>query len=527
MTQTILLIAAVLILCVAAEKFSDRLGLPALILFMFVGMLFGSDGILKIQFSDFSQAETVCSVALVFIMFYSGFNTKWSAAKSVAGKAVALSTLGVAATAGLSAVFLHFFLRFSWQEGFLIGAVLSCTDAASVFAILRKHKLNLKDGTASLLEVESGSNDPMAYMLTVIAASALGAGAPGNIFWMLLRQMAVGLGIGALTAWASRKMLEKWISDGLETVFLIAGVLLCYGASSLLGGNAYLSLYLYGLLLGNSPMKQKRALISFFDGVTRLAQIAVFFVIGLLSFPRQMPANIPMALAVMGVVTLLSRPIACYVLLRPVGCSIRQILLVAWAGLRGASSTVFAIMAVAAGVSMRRDLFHIVFIVTLLSAAVQGGSLPWAARKLGIVDDSLDVRRTFNDYQEESVMQLTRVEISEAHPWAYQRIREILLPTGSLAILLKRQGQSIVTRGDTQLLPGDSLILSVPPYEPSGEETLEEREIHRGDAWIGKSIRELGLPEDQIIATVLRDGQPIIPDGKTCIREGDTVVLYK
>lgn len=527
MTTTILIVALVLILCVAAEKCSDRLGLPALILFMFIGMLCGSDGILKIQFADFSQAETICSVCLVFIMFYSGFNTKWSAAKSVAGKAVVMSTLGVAATAGLTTVGLHYLLRFSWQEGFLVGAVLSCTDAASVFAILRKHKLNLKEGTASLLEVESGSNDPMAYMLTVIAVGLLGFGEQGSFALQLVLQLVVGLAVGCAAAWVSRKMLDRWISDGLETVFLIAMVLLCYGVSSLLGGNAYLSLYLFGILLGNRSIRQKRTLISFFDGVTRLAQIAVFFVIGLLSFPKQMPANLPMALAVCGIVTFLSRPIATYVLLRPAKCSLRQIALVSWAGLRGASSTVFAIMAVAAGVTMHRDLFHVVFTVTLLSAAVQGGLLPWVAKRLEMVDDSQDVRKTFNDYQEESVMHLARVEIIPGHPWADHRIREIQLPTGSLAVLLRRGDESIVTRGDTVLLPGDSLILSMPPYIPTGEEMLEETEVLPGNEWVGKTLRELNLPEDRIVVTVLRQGKAIIPDGSTTIRPGDTLVQYR
>ena len=367
----------------------------------------------------------------------------------------------------------------------------------------------------------------MAYMLTVIAVGLLGFGEQGSFALQLVLQLVVGLAVGCAAAWVSRKMLDRWISDGLETVFLIAMVLLCYGVSSLLGGNAYLSLYLFGILLGNRPIRQKRTLISFFDGVTRLAQIAVFFVIGLLSFPKQMPANLPMALAVCGIVTFLSRPIATYVLLRPAKCSLRQIALVSWAGLRGASSTVFAIMAVAAGVTMHRDLFHVVFTVTLLSAAVQGGLLPWVAKRLDMVDDSQDVRKTFNDYQEESVMHLARVEIIPGHPWADHRIREIQLPTGSLAVLLRRGDESIVTRGDTVLLPGDSLILSMPPYIPTGEEMLEETEVLPGNEWVGKTLRELNLPEDRIVVTVLRQGKAIIPDGSTTIRPGDTLVQYR
>lgn len=175
MVLYVLGIAVIILLCIIAEKFSDRFGLPALILFMFISMVFGSDGLFKIEFDNFSFAETSCSIALVFIMFYGGFNTKWSAAKPVAGRAIALSTAGVILTAGITTVLCHYILKISFPESFLVGAVLSSTDAASVFAILRKKKLNLKDGTASILEVESGSNDPIAYMLTMIAIGFLGS----------------------------------------------------------------------------------------------------------------------------------------------------------------------------------------------------------------------------------------------------------------------------------------------------------------------------------------------------------------
>ena len=527
MTHLLLLSALVILACVLCNKLSSKLGVPTLLAFILLGMFFGSDGVVKIPFDNYGLAQNICSFALIFIMFYGGFGTNWSQAKPVAGKAAILSSFGTAFTAGLVGLFCWAVLSLPTLESFLLGAVIASTDAASVFSILRSKRLNLRDHTASLLEVESGSNDPMAYMLTVIAVGLLGFGEQGSFALQLVLQLVVGLAVGCAAAWVSRKMLERWISDGLETVFLIAMVLLCYGVSSLLGGNAYLSLYLFGILLGNRSIRQKRTLISFFDGVTRLAQIAVFFVIGLLSFPKQMPANLPMALAVCGIVTFLSRPIATYVLLRPAKCSMRQIALVSWAGLRGASSTVFAIMAVAAGVTMHRDLFHVVFTVTLLSAAVQGGLLPWVAKRLDMVDDSQDVRKTFNDYQEESVMHLARVEIIPGHPWADHRIREIQLPTGSLAVLLRRGDESIVTRGDTVLLPGDSLILSMPPYIPTGEEMLEETEVLPGNEWVGKTLRELNLPEDRIVVTVLRQGKAIIPDGSTTIRPGDTLVQYR
>ena len=292
MTITLLLVAIVILLCVLAEKFSGKFGMPALILFMFIGMLFGSDGIFKIPFDDYRLAEDICSIALLFIMFYGGFNLKWKAAKSVAVKSILLSTIGVAVTAVVTALFVQFFLGYTWLESFLVGAVLGSTDAASVFAILRKKKLNLRDGSASLLEMESGSNDPMAYMLTFIAVEIISAGKAEHIFRQIVLQLAFGTFIGAAFAFLTIRLLRKTnlISEGLDTIFMVAMLLICYALSQLSGGNAYLSVYIMGICIGNSPIKSKATLIAFFDGVTTLAQILIFFLLGLLTFPHQMPA---------------------------------------------------------------------------------------------------------------------------------------------------------------------------------------------------------------------------------------------
>lgn len=529
MTIFVLIIALVILLCVLAEKFSDKFGMPALILFMFIGMLFGSDGIFKIPFDNFELAENICSIALVFIMFYGGFNTKWSVAKPVAVKAVTLSTLGVLLTAGITTLVGHLFLGLTWQESFLIGAVLSSTDAASVFAILRKHKLNLKDGTASILEVESGSNDPVSYMLTVIAVSLMGKGDTTNIVVLIALQVVFGIVIGVLMARISLFIMTrtKLISDGLDTIFMIAMVLVCYGVASVLNGNAYLSLYLFGIIIGNSRIRNKQLLIPFFDGVTGLSQILIFFLIGLLSFPHQMPQIIPLALAIVLTLTVIARPIAVFVLMLPFKSSIRQNLLISWAGLRGASSSVFAIMAVAAGISMKQDLFHIVFMVSLFSVAIQGTFLPYIAQKLDMVDNDADVRKTFNDYQEETALQLMAMSVTEGHPWADKMIKEVGMPSGALALMIKRDDETIITKGDTLIHAGDNVILSVPPYVPSENEQLEERCISRKDAWCNKKIAELELGENELIAMIIRGEETIIPDGKTIICERDVVVLYK
>ena len=209
MNIMILLVAIVILLCVLVEKFSDRFGMPALIFFMFIGMLFGSDGILKIPFDDFKLAENICSIALIFIMFYGGFNTKWKAAKAVAGKSILLSTLGVVITAGITMLLCRVLLNIPFAESFLIGAVLSSTDAASVFAILRKHKLNLKDGTASILEVESGSNDPVSYLLTIVAVSIATTGGFGNVIGTIAIQLVMGIVVGVVFSKITIEILMK------------------------------------------------------------------------------------------------------------------------------------------------------------------------------------------------------------------------------------------------------------------------------------------------------------------------------
>ncbi|MCP0887311.1 potassium/proton antiporter [Ligilactobacillus sp. WILCCON 0076] len=528
MTISILLGATVILLCILAEKFSGQFGMPALILFMFVGILFGSDGIIKIPFSNYTLAEEICSIALLFIMFYGGFNTKWKAAKNSAGKALLLSTVGVLITAGITAVLCMFLLKFSLLESLLIGAVLSSTDAASVFAILRKQKLNLKDGTASLLELESASNDPFAYLLTVVIVSLLKAEKSVNIPLQVFMQLSVGVVAAIIFAWIAVYLLlkTKIIAEGLDTIFLIAIMLMCYAFTELCGGNIYLSVYLLGLIIGNSKIKNKNIIIPFLDGVTSLAQILIFFLLGLLTFPHKMISVIPIAIAIALFVTVIARPIAVFLLLRPFKSSIQQCLLISWSGLRGAASSVFAIFVLVSGVTLHYDLFHIVFLVSLFSVAIQGTFLPLVAQKLAMIDKDSDVRKTFNDYQEESAITLMRMFIPKGHSWVNKQIKDVNLPAGSLAIMIKRNHNTIITKGDTKILAGDIIILNVPAYEPKEDEALEEIHIDKSHNWRNKPIANLNLPQDMLIALIIRGDENLIPDGNTVIQENDVVVTY-
>ena len=508
MTISIILTATIIFLCILADRFSNRFGMPALILFMFVGMLFGSDGLLKIPFDNYTLAEQFCSIALIFIMFYGGFNTKWSIARPVAVRAILLSTLGVIITAGITAFLCHICLHFSIAESFLIGAVLSSTDAASVFSILRQKKLNLKDGTASLLEMESGSNDPVSYMLTLIGIGILASSGQSNLGYTIFAQLTYGCLLGVLFALLAIRLLTKTrlIAEGLDTIFMIAIVLLCYGLSSFVGGNAYLSVYLLGILIG---------------GITGLAQIFLFFVLGLLAFPHKFPAILLPSLAIVFFLTILARPIAVFLILKPLKSSLSQCLLVSWAGLRGAASIVFA-----TGTILDTDLFHIVFMVALFSVSIQGTLLPLIAKKLDMVDDSIDVRKTFNDYQEDSSITLMRMFIPEGHNWQNRPVKDVHMPTGSLAIMIKRNKETIIPKGDTRILAGDNVILSVPSYEPGEQDKLEEIHITAGHTWCNRSIESLHLPSDELIALIIRGDENVIPDGQTIILENDIVVTY-
>jgi cell volume regulation protein A len=240
-----------------------------------------------------------------------------------------------------------------------------------------------------------------------------------------------------------------------------------------------------------------------------------------------MPAIIPTAFMIVVFLTLIARPIAVFVLLHPFKCSVRQCILISWAGLRGASSSVFAIMAVANGVPMKNDLFHIVFMVSLFSVSIQGTFLPWVAKRLDMVDDTLDVRKTFNDYQDDASFQLMRMHIPNGHNWVNKKIRDVHMPTGSLAIMIKRKNETLITKGDTQILAGDDIILSVPPYTPSSNEKLEERHIDTLDEWYNQPICNLNLPDNVLITMIIRDDETIIPDGKTVILENDIVVTMR
>ena len=524
----ILLAAIVLIVCVSMGKVSSKFGVPVLLVFIFIGMMFGCDGIFGIEFSNFEFAEHICTASLIFIMFYGGFGTNWKKAKTVATKSILLSTIGVIFTAGITGVFCYFVLHLELLESMLIGAVISSTDAASVFSILRSRKLNLKYNTASLLEVESGSNDPCAYMLTILVLSLMSSDtSPIKLVGMIFAQVVFGGVVGVVVAFLSLFMLNRMSlgKNGFESILVFAMALASYAGASMIGGNGYLAVYITGIILGNSEIPNKKSLVHFFDGVTELMQILIFFLLGLVSFPSQMLPIILPALAIALFVTFVARPLSVFAVLTPFRCPIRQQLFVSWSGLRGASSIVFAIMAVVSPAYIKNDVFHVVFFIVLFSIMIQGTLIPFVAKKLDMIDENSDVMKTFNDYTREVPVQFIKLPITSDHPWVNTKIRNIdSLPNTILALIVRGEEQ-LVPRGNTTLLEGDVVILSGPSLEKKFKGTLTEVEIDSDSEWLGKTLSQIKLGTDQLVILIRRGKRNIIPDGNTIVKENDLLIM--
>ncbi len=525
---TYLLIAGVVIIaCVLFRGVSGKLGIPMLFAFILLGMLFGSDGLFKIPFDDYTFAEEICTIALIFIMFYGGFGTKWSLAKPVAAHAIVLSSLGTILTAGIVGLFCHFVLKFEFLESFLLGAVISSTDAASVFSILRSKHLNLKYSTASLLEIESGSNDPFSYMLTVIILALMSGEASGwGFVYMVFAQIVFGVIFGVAVAFIAEKIMKnpRLMSSGFDAVFLVAVAVFSYVLPSLVGGNGYLSVYLTGIILGNRKIGNKQALVHFFDGVTGLMQMVLFFLLGLLSFPSQLVNVVFPALCIALFLTLVARPIAVFLLSAPFKCRLKQLALISWAGMRGAASIVFAILTVISTAFIQNDIFHMVFLIVLFSILIQGSLIPLVAKKLDMTDDGSDVMKTFNDYTDEFPIRYIQFTIPESHAWSGKMVKEIDLPPDCLLVLVIRDGKKLVPRGNTAIHSGDILIMSGSASEETKGVNLSERVILKGDELENKTISEIN-EENKLIVMILRGSHTIIPKGNTHIRENDILVI--
>ena len=544
----LLLVGVVILICVFAHRLSEKLKIPSLVLFICIGLLFGEDGPVGIVFDDYAFVETVCSICLIFVIFYGGFGTNFTAARPVLGQAAVLSMGGTALTAAALGAAAYALLNgvfgagIGWIESMLVGSVVASTDAASVFSILRSRKLNLKYNTSSLLEMESGSNDPMSYMLTMLFASLLsvpGYGA-GEAVLLLVCQIGFGALVGVALGFAAIFLLKKLpmsVGQG-GTIFLIAVALLAFVLPQLpsaisgvaaISGNGYLAVYICGIMTGNSGIGQKREFSKFCASLTAIAQMMILLLLGLLVTPTQLPEVILPALLIFAVLTVAVRPLVISGLLAPFRVKPNKMLVVSWAGLRGVASIVFAIVAMGmvGADALPFDLFNLVFCVVLLSVLVQGTLLPVVSRRAKMIDTSGSVMRTFNDYEEDSDIGFIRIEVGEDHPWYGKPLRENVMPKEFLILLVLRGKEAIVPSGDTRIEKGDVLVAAAPEFKGKNDFGMYEEEITRKHKWNGKLIRELSLPAGTLVAMIRRSGSALVPRGDTRVCEGDALAVLR
>ncbi len=550
-TYLLLLLGVVIALCVLINRMTDRLKIPSLLLFIGLGIVFGV--ILRPQignFTDYALGNVVCSVCLVFVIFYGGLGTNFKEARPVAPRAVLLSSLGTALTAGITGAGVYGIFRLlpfggiGWAESMLIGSVLCSTDAASVFNILRSRRLNLKYKTSSLLEMESGSNDPVSYMLTAVFVAVIAAqrGISGSIggwqvFGMLCAQIGFGVLSGVAFGFFGIWVLKRFsfnMGQG-ATIFMIAVPMVAYALPSVLpgywAGNGYLSVYLCGILLGNARIPKKRDCVRFFDALTGVAQMVIFFLLGLLATPEWLirPQVLLPALFIFVFLTLAARPVAVSSLLLPFRAKANQIFVVSWAGLRGVASVVFAVYAlgVLGEQTLPYDLYSIVFCVVLLSMLVQGTLLPLVSGKSHMLASGGDVLRTVNDYQEEGSVSFVKIVVGENHPWAGKKLKSCVMPREFLVVLIVRGEEVVVPNGETQVNAGDLLVTAAPEFENREEFGMYEEFVGDGHAYVGKKIKDLSLPQGVLIAMIKRGGGTVIPYGATVVQSADTLVCIR
>ncbi|HJP83986.1 MAG TPA: potassium/proton antiporter [Fimbriimonadaceae bacterium] len=457
--QTLALFGIFLLGSVLASKASAKLGIPALVLFIVLGMLAGSDGPGGLHFENYKFAQLLGELALAFIIFSGGLDTDWEAVRPVMWRGISLSTLGVAITCGLVALFATTVLQFSIYEGLLLGAVVSSTDAAAVFSVLRARSIKLRRRLIPLLEFESGTNDPTAVLLTITFIEVLQK--PDVSGWALagnfVLQMALGLLVGWITGKAARWMMSnvRLEYDGLYPAMSMAMVLLAFGGSHTIGGNGYLAVYISGLTMGRRNFLHRLSLIQFHDGLAWLMQIAMFLTLGLLSYPSKLLQVAGVGLLLALFLVLVARPIAVYVALLLARMRRRERVFIAWGGLRGAVPIILAIFPLLSGVPKSEEMFHLVFFVVLVSVLLQSTTLTLVAKWLGVV-----VPTVKGEPLPEAGTELIDVDVMPGS-WADGKmVVNLGLPTTALLVLLKRRNASYVPRGSTTLLSGDSITLA-------------------------------------------------------------------
>ena len=470
--ENILLIGSILLfVSIVVGKTGYRFGVPALLLFLLVGMLFGSDG-LGLQFHNAKIAQFIGMVALSVILFSGGMDTKFKEIRPILSPGIVLSTVGVFLTALFTGLFIWYLSGMSWTNihfplitSLLLASTMSSTDSASVIAILRSQKMNLKHNLRPMLELESGSNDPMAYMLTIVLIQFIqsdGMGT-GNIIGSFIIQFLVGAAAGYILGKLAILILNKINIDNqsLYPILLLSFVFFTFAITDLLRGNGYLAVYIAGMMVGNHKITFRKEIATFMDGLTWLFQIIMFLMLGLLVNPHEMIEVAVVALLIGVFMIVIGRPLSVFLCLLPFRkITLKSRLFVSWVGLRGAVPIIFATYPVVANVEGSNMIFNIVFFITIVSLIVQGTSVSFVARLLHL---STPLEKTGNDFGVElpeerdtdlSDMTITMEMLNEA-----DTLKDMNLPKGTLVMIVKRGDEFLIPNGTLKLHVGDKLLL--------------------------------------------------------------------
>ena len=469
--NTLLIGSILLFVSIVVGKTGYRFGVPTLLLFLVVGMLFGSDG-LGLQFHDAKDAQFIGMVALSIILFSGGMDTKFREIKPILGPGIVLSTVGVLLTALFTGLFIWWLSGMSWTNiylpittSLLLAATMSSTDSASVFAILRSQKMNLKHNLRPMLELESGSNDPMAYMLTIvliqfIQSAGMGVGAIAASF---IIQFIVGAAAGYVLGKLAIRMLNKLNIDNqaLHPILLLAFVFFTFSITDLLKGNGYLAVYIAGIMVGNNKIMHRKDIYTFMDGLTWLFQIIMFLCLGLLVNPHEMLEVAAVALLIGVFMIVIGRPLSVFLCLLPFRkITMKSRLFVSWVGLRGAVPIIFATYPVVAGVEGSNIIFNIVFFITIVSLVVQGTTVSFVARLLNL---SKPLEKTGNDFgvelPEEIDTDLRDMTITQEMLEEADTLKDMNLPKGTLVMIVKRGDEFLIPNGTLKLHVNDKLLL--------------------------------------------------------------------